>query len=80
MTPAPVRIPLQPYSPKRPVFSGMKGNPVVGINVGRAAENEEDDDGELDDDDDIVEAGGFTDPDHEKYGGSQANEDSREVE
>ena len=42
----------------------------MGINIGRAAENEEDDHGELDDDDDIVEAGGFTDPDHEKYGGS----------
>ena len=52
----------------------------MGINIGRAAENEEDDDGELDDDDDIVEAGGFPDPDHEKYGGGQANEDSREVE
>ena len=52
----------------------------MGINIGRAAENEEDDDGELDDDDDIVEAGGFPDPDYEKYGGGQANEDSREVE
>jgi len=52
----------------------------VGINIGRAAENEEDDDGELDDDDDIVKAGGFPDPDHQKYGGGQANEDSREVE
>ena len=38
----------------------------MGINIGRAAENEEDDDGELDDDDDIVEAGRFPDPDHEK--------------
>ena len=45
----------------------------MGINVGRAAENEEDDDGELDDDDDIVEAGRFTDPDHEKDGGGQAD-------
>ena len=52
----------------------------MGINVRRAAENEEDDDGELDDDDDIVEAGGFLDPDYEKYGRGQANEDSREVE
>lgn len=52
----------------------------MGINIGRAAENEEDDDGELDDDDDIVEAGGFPDPDHQKYGGGHANEDSREVE
>ena len=57
-----------------------KGDPVVGINIGRAAEDEEDDDGELDDDDDVIEAGGFTDPDHEKNGGGQADEDSREVE
>ena len=52
----------------------------MGINIGRAAENEEDDDGELDDDDDIVEAGGFPDPDHEKYGGGQADNYSGEVE
>ena len=52
----------------------------MGIDVGRAAENEEDDDGELDDDDDIVEAGGFTDPDDEKDGGGQADEDGGEVE
>ncbi len=42
-----------------------EGNPIVGIYVRRATEDEEDDDGEFDDDDDIVEAGGFTDPDHE---------------
>ena len=59
---------------------GNEGNPVVSIDVGRAAENEEDDHGEFDDDDDIVEAGGFTDPDHEKDGGGQADEDSGEVE
>ena len=56
-----------------------KGDPVVGIDVGRAAENEEDDDGELDDDDDIVEAGGFTDPDHEENGGGQTDEDGGQV-
>ena len=52
----------------------------MGINIGRAAENEEGDDGELNDDDDIVEAGGFPDPDHEKYGGGQADNYSGEVE
>ena len=57
-----------------------EGNPVVGIDVGRSAEDEEDDDGELDDDDDVVEAGGFTDPDHEEDGGGQADEDGGEVE
>ena len=57
-----------------------EGDPVVGVDVSRAAENEEDDDGELDDDDDIVETGGFTDPDHEEDGGGQADEDGREVE
>jgi len=57
-----------------------KRDPVVGIDVGRAAENEEDDDGELDDDDDIVEAGRFTDADDEEDGGSQTDEDGGEVE
>jgi len=57
-----------------------EGDPVVGIDVGRAAENEENDDGELDDNDDIVEAGGFTDADDEEDGGSQTDEDGGEVE
>lgn len=52
----------------------------MGINIGRAAENEEDDHSELDDDDDIVEAGGFPDPNYKQDGGGHANEDSREVE
>ena len=59
---------------------GNEGDPVVGIDVGSAAENEEDDHGEFDDDDDIVETGGFTDPDHEKDGGGQTDEDGGEVE
>ena len=41
----------------------------MGIDVGRAAENEEHDDGKFDDYDDIVETGGFTDADHKKNGG-----------
>jgi len=52
----------------------------VGVDVGRSTENEENDDGELDDNDDIVEAGGFTDPDHEENGGGQTDEDGGEVE
>ena len=59
---------------------GNEGDPVVGVDVGRAAENEEDDDGELDDDDDIVETGGFTDADHKQDGGGQADKDGGEVE
>ena len=52
----------------------------MGVDVGRSAKNEEHDDGQLDDDDDIVETSGFTDADHEKDGGGEANEDGGEVE
>ena len=57
-----------------------KGDPVVGVDVGRSTENEEHDDGKFDDYDDIVETGGFTDADHKKNGGGQTDEDGREVE
>ena len=55
MTPAPRRMPLQPYSPNVPVFGGMNGCQFAGMDEHRAGADDDQHDGHLDDDDDGVD-------------------------